>query len=903
MPTGHCPGLEDEDDMTAPLPPPPVRVLDESGQPVLLDVQRYETYLRRTCAHYEDLTLVDQFVEKCLVISIPNSLTKSVYSPKELVENAADCASSFILSDPQYSYLGGRFLIESLQKKTPSSFSEAVKQLKYRKDGRGQYERMDPRFNARVERYAAELDAAIRPERDFMFQYLGARTLIDQYFLSSDAEVPLETPQYLFMRVAVCSSVDLPEILEAYDMLSRGLISVASPIYFNMGTLGGMGFSCYLMGMMDDTESIGSTSKRAIQCTKGAGGVGVGINIRAKGSLIRGTGGKSTSIAPKIRFMAEASKMLDQGGGKRKAAYAAYLQMWHLDIEEFLALRNPSTPAAEGAHDIFSGLMLPKLFMERAREGKKWTLFSPCDVPELDYLYMDDFEKAYVAAENNPNIRKRSVDPVELLRRHVAVSQLRSGTPYIVCRDWAWICCNQNNANIHPDVKKRYYLNCLNLCAEIVEVVGYDLIAVCNLASLPLPRYVDRATGEFDFVLFRKCARRAARMLNHFIDFSAYPNEEAKKSNMLFRPMGIGLMGLADSFSLLGLEFNSVDARMFSATVSEHLYFAAMSASNELAKEQCPYPLYKPVPDCDWATPCMVARGILHQDHFPANAFPEIAERHSRYPTLPWDELRKSIAADGIRNSLVVAQMPTASTSQIWGFSEACEAHVGHVYAKRNKHGEYTVINQTLVEILKAEGYWNEHTARLLVQDGGSVAKIPWLPDHLKRLFPTAFEVPPSTIIQMAAERGPWVDQSQSTNIYYPVPPTPEMICSAMMDGFLLGLKTLVYYTRYPANHTITSGGNEARESVVAEYYEQQNKEGGVPPKMRAVSDGGLMRSDSSLILSSLKRPIPDSPDSPPSAQGAKRIKTASPPVTPPEEPEATPAFCTREEGCIMCSS
>ena len=597
-------------------------------------------------------------------------------------------------------------------------------------------------------------------DRDYLFDYFGLKTLQKMYL------APGETPQDLFVRVArqVASAEDFDA---TYQALSTKKYIHATPTLFNSETPRPQLASCFLVAMKDDSiEGIYDTKKEMAMISKYAGGIGLHIhNIRAKGSRILGNNGRSDGLIPMLRTVNADARYVNQGG-RRKGAVAVYLEPWHADIMDFLELRLNQGDEESRCRDLFTALWIPDLFMHRLESSPDatWSLFCPNEAPGLSDVYGDEFDELYERYEAEG--RARAKVPIQTIWKAILKSQVETGTPYMLYKD----SCNRksNQKNIGT-------IKSSNLCSEIIEVSTPDETAVCNLASIALPSFVD-CDSEFNFFELERVTRLVVRNLNNVIDRGFYPVEEARKSNMKLRPIGIGVQGLADVFAILKMPFDSPEARKLNREIFEHIYFAALSESNALAKKHGVYQGF-------WGSPA--SQGILQFDMWSGV---ELSIKH-------WNWLTEEIKQFGLRNSLLLAPMPTATTSQILGFNECFEPFTSNMYLRRTLAGEFTVINKYLVKDLRERGLWNPPMKDAIIRNGGSVQGIPGVPPDLKMLYRTVWEIPQKAIIDMARDRGAFIDQSQSMNLFVE-DPTNAKLSSMHMYAWKQGLKTGMYYLR-----------------------------------------------------------------------------------------------------------
>lgn len=692
---------------------------------------------------------------------------------RDLDRLAAETAASMMTSHPDYGRLAARIAVSDLHKQTRDSFSDTIQDL---------HEYVDPvtmkaaplineeTFKVARE-HREELDAAVRYERDYEYDYFGFKTLERSYLLKIDGGIA-ERPQHMLMRVAIgIHGDDIPSALETYDLLSQGYFTHATPTLFNAGTPKPQMSSCFLLDMKDDSlDGIYDTLKMCAQISKSAGGLGLAIHkVRAKGSYIRGTNGTSNGIVPMLRVFNNTVRYVDQGGGKRKGALAVYLEPWHADIFDFLQMRKNHGAEEMRARDLFYALWIPDLFMKRVEEDAEWTLMCPDECPGLDEVYGDEFEALYTKYEAQG--KGRETVRARTLWEEVIGAQIEAGTPYMLYKDSVNRKSNQKNIGI---------IRSSNLCTEIVEHTDPDEVAVCNLASVALQKFADRETGKYDHEALFHVVYHVVRNLNKVIDQNYYPVNEAKASNLRHRPVGLGVQGLADTFALLGMPFESDDARRLNKEIFETMYFAAVTSSKDLAKEQGPYETFAGSP---------ASEGVLQFDLW------GVKPDSGRWD---WKALKAEVVEHGLRNSLLVAPMPTASTSQILGNNECFEPFTSNLYTRRTLSGEFVVINKHLVRDLVELGLWNEDVKEQIVLSNGSIQHIGALPERIRELYKTVWEIKQKTIIDLAADRGAFIDQSQSLNIHM-TEPNFAKISSMHFHGWRRGLKTGMYYLRTQA--------------------------------------------------------------------------------------------------------
>ncbi|MET0760087.1 MAG: ribonucleoside-diphosphate reductase subunit alpha, partial [Flavobacterium sp.] len=607
--------------------------------------------------------------------------------------------------------------------------------------------------------------------RDFNYDYFGFKTLERSYLLKLNGKI-VERPQHMLMRVSVGIHLnDLESVIETYDLMSKKFFTHATPTLFNAGTPKPQMSSCFLLAMQDDSiDGIYDTLKQTAKISQSAGGIGLSIhNVRATGSYIRGTNGTSNGIVPMLRVFNDTARYVDQGGGKRKGSFAIYIETWHADIFEFLDLKKNTGKEEMRARDLFFAMWTSDLFMKRVQEDSYWTLMCPNECPGLYDVYGEEFEAMYIDYEVRGKGRK-TIKARELWEK-ILESQIETGTPYMLYKDAANRKSNQKNLGT---------IRSSNLCTEIMEYTSPDEVAVCNLASISLPMFVEN--GKFDHDLLFKVTKRVTRNLNKVIDRNYYPVKEAENSNMRHRPIGLGVQGLADAFILLRLPFTSDEAKKLNQEIFETLYFAAVTASKEMAVEEGAYSSFKGSP--------------MSQGEFQYNLWGMKDEELSG--RWDWASLRKEVMEHGVRNSLLVAPMPTASTSQILGNNEAFEPYTSNIYTRRVLSGEFIVVNKHLLHDLVKQGLWNEDLKQEIMRHNGSVQNIDAIPQDLKELYKTVWEMSMKDIIDMSRQRGYFVDQSQSLNLFMQ-DANYSKLTSMHFYAWQSGLKTGMYYLRTKA--------------------------------------------------------------------------------------------------------
>ena len=684
---------------------------------------------------------------------------------------AAEVAAGKTIDHPDYALLASRIAVSNLHKETKKTFSEVIDDMhKYIDPKTGQNASLiaDDVYNIIVENKDL-LDSSIIYDRDFRYDYFGFKTLTRSYLMKLDGMIA-ERPQQMLMRVAVgIHKNDIKSAIITYNLMSEGWFTHATPTLFNAGTPKPQMSSCFLLTMKDDSISgIYDTLKSCAQISQSAGGIGLAIhNIRATGSYIKGTNGTSNGIVPMLRVFNDTARYVDQGGGKRKGSFAMYIEPWHADVFDFLDLKKNHGKEEQRARDLFFALWIPDLFMQRVKDNGDWTLMCPHECPGLSDTHSAEFEALYTRYEKEGKGRK-TIKAQDLWFK-ILESQIETGTPYMLYKDAANAKSNQQNLGT---------IKSSNLCTEIIEYTAPDEIAVCNLASIALPKYVTEE-GTFDHDKLFEVTYQATLNLNRIIDENFYPVEDARNSNMRHRPIGLGVQGLADAFILMGFPFESEGARALNREVFETMYYAAMTASKDLAKELGAYESYAGSP---------VSKGIFQFDMWDVT------------PTArwEWDVLKEEVKQYGVRNSLLLAPMPTASTAQILGNNECFEPYTSNIYTRRVLSGEFIVVNKHLLKDLVREGMWNKDIRQKIMTANGSIQNINEIPQRLKDLYKTAWEISQKAIIELAADRGAYICQSQSLNIFMENANFGKLT-SMHFYGWEKGLKTGMYYLRTKA--------------------------------------------------------------------------------------------------------
>ena len=688
----------------------------------------------------------------------------------ELDNLAAETAASLTVKHPDYALLASRIAVSNLHKNTIKSFSDTMKLLYECKDSKtGKHVPLLADDIWAIIRDNAELlDSTIIYDRDYGFDYFGFKTLEKSYLLKVDGKV-VERPQHMYMRVAIgIHRDDIDNAIKTYHLMSERWFTHATPTLFNAGTPKPQMSSCFLLTMKDDSiDGIYDTLKQTAKISQSAGGIGLSIhNIRATGSYIGGTNGTSNGIIPMLRVFNDTARYVDQGGGKRKGAFAIYLEPWHADVFEFLDLRKNHGKDEMRARDLFYALWVPDLFMQRVEAGGDWSLFCPHEAPGLSDTWGADFEKLYTQYEAEG--RERRTVKAQDLWFAILDAQIETGTPYLLYKDSANRKSNQQNLGT---------IKSSNLCTEVIEYTAPDEVAVCNLASLALPRFV--SGGQFDHQKLYDVTYEVTKNLNKIIDHNFYPIEEARNSNLRHRPIGIGVQGLADAFILLRLPFESDKAKQLNKEIFETIYFAAMTASKDLARVEGAYETFAGSP---------TSKGQFQFDLWNVE------------PTLRWDwyRLKDEVIKYGVRNSLLEAPMPTASTSQILGNNECFEPYTSNIYVRRVLSGEFVVVNKHLLKDLVELNLWNDEMKTKIIFHNGSIQAIDEIPQQLKDIYKTVWEIKQRTIIDMAADRGAYICQSQSLNLFVDSP-SANKLTSMHFYGWKKGLKTGMYYLRTQA--------------------------------------------------------------------------------------------------------
>jgi ribonucleoside-diphosphate reductase alpha chain len=748
----------------------------------------------------------------------------------ELDSLAAETAASLTIVHPDYAILASRIAVSNLHKSTEKSFSATMKSLHtYVDNATGKVMPLiaDDVMDI-IEKNADILDSSIIYARDYTFDYFGFKTLERSYLLKVNGII-VERPQQMYMRVAVgIHKEDIDSVIETYHLMSERWMTHATPTLFNAGTPKPQMSSCFLLTMKEDSiDGIYDTLKQTAKISQSAGGIGLAIhNVRATGSYIGGTNGTSNGIVPMLKVFNDTARYVDQGGGKRKGAFAIYLEPWHADVFDFLDLRKNHGKEEMRARDLFYALWICDLFMKRVEEGGDWSLFCPHECPGLSDCWGEEFETLYHTYEEEGKAKK-TIKAQELWFA-ILQSQTETGTPYMLYKDSANRKSNQQNLGT---------IKSSNLCTEIMEYTSPDEVAVCNLASLALPRFV--TDGQFDFDRLYEVTYQVTKNLNKVIDHNYYPVKEAENSNVKHRPIGIGVQGLADVFLMLRLPFESDLAKILNKNIFEAIYFAAMTASKDLAKELGSYTSYEGSP---------VSKGVFQYDMWGVTP----SDRWN------WDELKEQVAKYGIRNSLLLAPMPTASTSQIFGNNECFEPYTSNIYTRRVLSGEFIVVNKHLLKDLVSLGLWNNTMKNNIIAANGSIQHIPEIPADIRELYKTVWEIKQRNLIDMSADRGAYICQSQSLNLFVDTPSTSKLT-SMHFYAWKKGLKTGMYYLRSQA-------ATQAFQFTVEKQATEQVD--AVIPKVAAVVEASSSDNGDAIVPSQLDGPS-----------------------------------CDMEEGCISCGS
>ena len=714
--------------------------------------------------------LNDNYVDPVIVAQKTIEGMYDGITTQELDVLSAETCAYLSSTHPDYSILGSRILISNLYRYTPTTFSECMEKL-YLNQSEFTNEHA-PLISRELyelsQKHADVINQTVKNVRDFDYDYFGYKTLEKSYLLKINGKI-VERPQFMLMRVALgIHGEDFTNAFKTYELMSTGQFTHASPTLFNAGTNKAQMSSCFLLAMKNDSiDGIYDTLKQCALISQSAGGIGLSIhNVRAKGSFIRGTNGTSNGIVPMLRVYNDTARYVDQGGGKRKGAFAIYLEPWHADIFDFLEMKKNFGKEEMRARDLFYALWMNDLFMERVEKNEDWSLFCPHEAPNLHECYGEKFKALYTQYEEEKRFKKQ-VKARDLWAK-IVESQIETGSPFMLFKDAANEKSNQKNLGT---------IKSSNLCTEIIQYTSEKEVAVCNLASIALPKFVKG--GAYDFERLYDVTYQATINLNKVIDVNYYPVPEAEYSNRKNRPIGLGVQGLADTFFKLRLPFESDEANKLNQQIFETIYFAALSASADLAAKHGAYDSYAGSP---------MSEGKMQFDLW--NFTPT--------DLWNWSKLREKISKTGVRNSLLVAPMPTASTSQILGNNECIEPITSNLYTRRVLSGEFTVINKALVQDLIELGLWNKSIKDKIILKNGSVQEIEEIPAKLREVYKTVWEIKQKRILEMAGTRSPFIDQSQSLNIHMEGA-NPAKLTSLHFTAWKLGLKTGMYYLRTKA--------------------------------------------------------------------------------------------------------
>mgnify|MGYP000412424970 CR=1 FL=1 len=738
---------------------------DGHKEPVSFDKITYR--IKKLCYGLDDL--VD-------AVKVAMRVIEGLYdgvSTSELDNLAAETAAAMTISHPDYAQLAARIAVSNLHKNTNKSFSETMTDMFHYvnpRTGKKAPLLSDEVYKVIIDN-AEKLDSSILYNRDFNYDYFGFKTLERSYLLKINGKI-VERPQHMLMRVSIGIHLDdMESVMETYNLMSKKFFTHATPTLFNAGTPKPQMSSCFLLTMKDDSiDGIYDTLKQTAKISQSAGGIGLAIhNVRATGSYIRGTNGTSNGIVPMLRVFNDTARYVDQGGGKRKGSFAIYIEPWHADIFDFLDLKKNTGKEEMRARDLFFAMWMCDLFMKRVEEDTTWTLMCPNECPGLDNVYGEEFDALYTSYELAGKGRK-TIRARELWEK-ILESQIETGTPYMLYKDAANRKSNQKNLGT---------IRSSNLCTEIIEYTSPDEVAVCNLASISLPMFVK--DGKFDHQFLFNVTKRITRNLNKVIDRNYYPVKEAENSNMRHRPIGLGVQGLADAFILLRMPFTSDEAKELNEEIFETIYFAAVTASMELFQEEGPYSTFEGSP---------ISKGEFQYNMW--NIKDE--DLSGRWD---WKSLRTEVMANGVRNSLLLAPMPTASTSQILGNNEAFEPYTSNIYTRRVLSGEFIVVNKHLLYDLVKLDLWNENLKQEIMRNNGSIQNIDVIPADIKELYKTVWELSMKDIIDMSRQRGYFIDQSQSLNLFMEGA-TMAKLTSMHFYAWKSGLKTGMYYLRTKA--------------------------------------------------------------------------------------------------------
>ncbi|XP_066146866.1 ribonucleoside-diphosphate reductase large subunit [Euwallacea fornicatus] len=778
-----------------PKPVQKMYVIKRGGKEEEVHLDKITSRIQKLC-----YGLNKDFVDPlAITLKVINGLYPGV-TTVELDTLAAETAATMTIDHPDYAILAARIAVSNLHKETKKHFSEVVSDLYHminEKTKRPTPMISEKHYNI-IMKNADQLNSHIIYDRDFSYNYFGFKTLERSYLLKINGKI-VERPQHMLMRVSVgIHGEDIDAAIETYNYLSEKYFTHASPTLFNAATPRPQLSSCFLLMMPDD--SIEGIYKCLTQCafiSKSAGGIGVNVhNIRSKGTYIAGTNGISNGLVPMLRVFNATAKYVDQGGNKRPGAFAIYLEPWHADVFEFLNLRKNTGKEELRARDLFYALWIPDLFMKRVESNGVWSLMCPHESPGLSDCYAEKFEELYEKYEKDKRFVRQV--PAQDLWRAIIASQVETGTPYMLYKDACNKKSNQKNLGV---------IKSSNLCTEVLEYSSPDEIAVCNLASIAVNMFVSSDRKSFDFERLKQVTKVVTRNLDKIIDVNFYPVPETYTSNMRHRPIGIGIQGLADAFFLMHMPFDSSEAALLNKQIFETLYYGALEASCELSEKLGKYSSYEGSP---------VSQGILQYDMW--NVTPS--------PLWDWDILKAKIAKHGLRNSLLIAPMPTASTAQILGNNESIEPYTTNIYTRRVLSGEFQVVNHHLLKDLTERGLWDDVMKNQILANHGSIQNIPGIPNDLKAIYKTVWEISQKVILDMAADRGAFIDQSQSLNIHIEKP-SYGVLSSMHFYGWKKGLKTGMYYLRTkPAANPIQFTVDKSKLLVKNDGSKAESKNG-----------------------------------------------------------------------------
>jgi ribonucleoside-diphosphate reductase alpha chain len=767
-------------------------VITRSGQREPVKFDKITERIESLCFEL-DMDFVDP-------VKVTQKVIEGIYdgiTTKELDQLAAETAAYLSTQHPDYSVLAGRIAVSNLHKATRGCFSENIKSMfNYINEKTGEPSPLvSTELYEAVMAHAEKLDKAVIDKRDFNYDYFGFKTLERSYLLKMEGKI-VERPGQMLMRVSVGIHMDdIESAIETYNLMSEKYFTHASPTLFNSGTNKPQLSSCFLLTMKDDSiEGIYDTLRQTALISQSAGGIGLSIhNIRAKGSFIKGTNGTSNGIVPMLKVFNDTARYVDQGGGKRKGAFAIYLEPWHADIFDFLEMKKNTGKDEQRARDLFYAMWVSDLFMKRVEEDGMWSLFCPHEAPGMADTYGKAFEELYTSYEEK-GLAKKVVRAQDVWFA-ILESQIESGSPYMLYKDSINEKSNQKNLGT---------IKSSNLCTEIVEYTAPDEVAVCNLASVALNRFVDLEKNEYDHQKLFDVVYRMTLNLNRIIDINYYPVPEAEKSNMRHRPIGLGIQGLADTFFLMRYPFESKEALELNNQIFETIYFAALCASKDLAKRDGAYSTYEGSP---------ISQGLFQFDlwnHKPSGKYWD------------WEKLKEEVKQHGVRNSLLVAPMPTASTSQILGNNECFEPITSNIYVRRVLSGEFAVVNKYLVNDLISKGLWDQETRSEIIANNGSIQNVKKIPQDLKDLYKTVWEIKQKVVIDMSAGRAPFIDQSQSLNIHMQDANFGKL-SSMHFYAWKSGLKTGMYYLRTRA--AVNAVKFTVEQKVAPQKSMEENKE------------------------------------------------------------------------------